>query len=54
MFIDRCYEKENNMTGMNNMGCSNVIECPCVMECPQERVCHIQTLHNVPHVCPFM
>ena len=53
MFIDRCYEKENSMSGMNGMGCSNVNECPCVMECPQERVCHVQTLHNVPHVVPI-
>lgn len=59
MFVDRCCEKEsfmnssNDMSGMNNMGCCQVNECPCVMECPQERVCHVQTLHNVPHVVPI-
>ena len=35
--------------GMNmNMGC----EMPPVYECPQERVCHREFVHNVPHVCP--
>ena len=45
MFVNRCYEKENNGTGCGmNVGCGCVQECPCVMECPQERVCHTQTL----------
>lgn len=54
MFVNRCYEKENNGTGCGmNVGCGCVQECPCVMECPQERVCHTQTLYNVPHVVPI-
>ena len=48
MFIDRCYEKEKCMNDMNTVN-----SCPCVMECPQERVCHIETIHNVPHVIPI-
>ena len=51
MFIVRCCEKENGpMCGMGNQ---QVMQSPCVMECPQERVCHIQTLHNVSHVVPI-
>lgn len=47
MFIDRCYENEsNNMSTMNN--------CPIVMmECPQERVCHVNTCHEVQHIVPI-
>ena len=48
MFIDRCYEKEKCMNDMNTVN-----NCSCVMECPQERVCHIETIHNVPHVIPI-
>ena len=41
------------MYGMCGNNCCPVNECPCVMECPQERVCHVQTLHNVPHIVPI-
>lgn len=51
MFVNRCYDKDNN--GTCGMGCPTINECPCVMECPQERVCHNQILYNVPHVVPI-
>lgn len=36
------------MMGMNQ-GCG----MPPVYECPQERVCHREFVHEVPHVCPI-
>ena len=29
------------------------VECPPVYECPQERVCHRQICHHVPHIQPI-
>ena len=29
------------------------MQVPPVYECPQERVCHKEILHEVPHVCPI-
>lgn len=35
----------------------NMMDPGCVMppvyECPQERVCHREIVHEVPHVCPI-
>lgn len=47
MFLNRCYENENN--GMkydehSNMQCCTPTQ---VMECPQERVCHRQICYDV-------
>ena len=41
MFFDRCYEKEENQTSCQ------------MMECPQERVCHINTCHEINHIVPI-
>ncbi len=48
MFIDRCLENETTQKNMNFDMCS----CP-VMECPQERICHINTCHDVEHIVPI-
>ena len=37
------------MNNMPMMGC----QMPPVYECPQERVCHKEFVHEVPHVCPI-
>ena len=34
---------------MNMIGC----QMPPVYECPQERVCHKEIVHEVPHICPI-
>lgn len=40
----------NTMCGMNSMpGC----QMPPVYECPEERVCHKEFVHNVPHIVPI-
>jgi len=36
-------------SGMMNPGCT----MPPVYECPQERVCHREFVHEVPHICPI-
>ncbi len=36
--------------GMN--ACPMQASCPPVYECPQERVCHRQTVIEVPHIVP--
>ena len=41
VFFDRCYEKEENQTSCQ------------MMECPQERVCHINTCHEINHIVPI-
>lgn len=33
----------------NTCGC----DMPPVQECPQERVCHREFVHNVPHIVPI-
>lgn len=38
-----------NMGGMNMMGC----QMPPIYECPEERVCHREFVHEVPHICPI-
>ena len=39
--------------GMGMMsGCPSSCVCPPVYECPQERVCHRQTVIEVPHIIP--
>lgn len=41
--------------GMNmNMGCcpQQGMVCPPVYECPQERCCHREIVHEVPHIQP--
>ena len=39
--------------GMDMMGgCPATAMCPPVYECPQERVCHRQTVIEVPHIIP--
>lgn len=48
MFLNRCYETEdNNVNMMDNQGCAPV------MECPQERVVHREFCYNVPHIIPI-
>lgn len=37
------------MGTMNMPGCN----MPPVQECPQERVCHREFVHNVPHIVPI-
>ena len=37
------------MMGGAGRGC----EMPPVQECPQERVCHREFVHNVPHIVPI-
>lgn len=62
MFLNRCYENENNnmnatmnsemmmpQGGYMSQGCT----CQPVMECPQERVCHRQICYDVPHIIPI-
>jgi len=39
----------NYMGGSPMMGC----EMTPVYECPQERICHREFIHEVPHVCPI-
>lgn len=69
MFLNRCYENEDNMMqqqgqmpvmggqmpAMGGQCMSNQCGCTCppVMECPQERVCHTQTCYEVPHIIPI-
>lgn len=52
----------DNMNGMNSMPYSmnqgmpmNMGGCEMlpVYECPQERICHREFIHEVPHVCPI-
>ena len=47
---------KTEMKDMNMGGCSceplRGVVCQPVYECPQERVCHRQIVHEVPHVCP--
>lgn len=47
----------NQMMYQNNMGMQTQAAQGCVMptvyECPQERVCHKEIIHEVPHVCPI-
>lgn len=63
MFVNRCYENETpNAMGQNDGNCMNMnmnMNCApqscgqVVMECPCERVCHTETVVNVPHVVPI-
>ena len=63
MFVNRCYDMGNSEVDYNkpqmnmdmNMGMSNCCSqtCPPVMECPQERVCHVNTCYEVPHIIPI-
>lgn len=39
----------NGMMGMSGCGCT----MPPVQECPQERVCHKEFVHEVPHIVPI-
>lgn len=46
---------KTEMKDMNMGTCCDPLRgivCPPVYECPQERVCHRQIVHEVPHVCP--
>ena len=36
---------------MGGAGCG--CDMPPVQECPQERVCHREIVHNVPHIVPI-
>ena len=38
------------MPNMMNGGCPHMQP---IYECPQERVCHREIVHEVPHVCPI-
>lgn len=40
---------EAGMMGMPGCGC----QMPPVQECPQERVCHKEFVHEVPHIVPI-
>lgn len=40
---------DGNMAMPSMMGCN----MPPVYECPQERVCHKEFVHEVPHICPI-
>lgn len=66
MFYNRCYDMNNNMKDdgmmnqtmampMNNQmgGCCTQTCCDPIIECPQERVCHVNTCYNVPHIIPI-
>lgn len=59
MFVNRCYDNTQAPDAMNQNACMNFNEqnctpcAPVVMECPCERVCHTQTVVNVPHVVPI-
>lgn len=59
---NRCYERPEMQSvkgagamemdmGMDMNACM-APSCPPVYECPQERVCHRQTVIEVPHVIP--
>lgn len=60
MYINRCYDNSDMnknmpaeapvmMDTMMDGGCM----CSPIMECPQERVCHREICHNVPHIIPI-
>ena len=58
MFVNRCYDMDNKGTvedmSMNmGMGCCGETCCQPIVECPQERVCHVNTCYNVPHIIPI-
>ena len=53
---NRCYDMDNKFDGMKtkdmNMSCPDT-SCPPITECPQERCCHREFVHEVPHVVPI-
>lgn len=48
---DAGMEYPQAMPMMGGMGCG--CDMPPVQECPQERVCHREFVHNVPHIVPI-
>lgn len=69
MFRNRCYDRpmafqettnfsqevtmdmQPAMPMMGSTGCG--CDMPPIQECPQERVCHREIVHNVPHIVPI-
>ncbi len=55
---NRCYDmnsklEDSKMSDMS-MTCPEMApSCPPVTECPQERCCHREFVHEVPHIIPI-
>lgn len=53
MFVNRCYEKNDNDMVNKQMNMPMGDGCAPVMECPVERVCHREICHDVQHIVPI-
>ena len=53
MFVNRCYDKDDNEMQKMGMNMNGNFGCAPIVECPMERVCHREICHDVQHIVPI-